>query len=255
LAEAGIEPSVGSVGDSYDNALAETINGLYKAEVIHRRGPWRSFEAVEFATLTWVDWFNNRRLLEPIGNIPPAEAEERYYAMPEEPAVAAQLKPNGLRQTRGGSVQTDSGYTIPMGARGVVYVETPRQASLFNLRGAAGRGVILIRDAENEGCLLIAVRLVASDFGGDSIQTKTAAPIRLALRSERVVEVLARGDDVVSDMFQVTAEQDDPQADILILSGLTGTEGFVLNPGGSIVADIFGVRSERTPCKAVAGAS
>ncbi|GAB5378333.1 MAG: IS3 family transposase [Acuticoccus sp.] len=81
LAEAGIEPSVGSVGDSYDNALAETINGLYKAEIIHRRGPWRSFEAVEFATLAWVDWFNHRRLLEPIGNIPPAEAEERYYAM------------------------------------------------------------------------------------------------------------------------------------------------------------------------------
>jgi putative transposase len=79
LAEAGIEPSVGSVGDSYDNALAETINGLYKAEVIHRRGPWRSFEAVEFATLEWVDWFNRRRLLEPIGNIPPAEAEANYY--------------------------------------------------------------------------------------------------------------------------------------------------------------------------------
>ena len=79
LAEAGIEPSVGSVGDSYDNALAETINGLYKAEVIHRRGPWRSCEAVEFATLEWVDWFNNRRLLEPIGNIPPVEAEHNYY--------------------------------------------------------------------------------------------------------------------------------------------------------------------------------
>ncbi len=89
LAEAGIEPSVGSVGDSYDNALAETINGLYKAEVIHRRGPWRSFEAVEFATLEWVDWFNNRRLLEPIGNIPPAEAEERYYAVLEEQKLAA----------------------------------------------------------------------------------------------------------------------------------------------------------------------
>ncbi|AVH44754.1 transposase (plasmid) [Agrobacterium tumefaciens] len=89
LAEAGIEPSVGSVGDSYDNALAETINGLYKAEVIHRRGPWRNFEAVEFATLEWVDWFNNRRLLEPIGNIPPAEAEERYYAMLDAPALAA----------------------------------------------------------------------------------------------------------------------------------------------------------------------
>ena len=89
LAEAGVEPSVGSVGDFYDNALAETINGLYKAEVIHRRGPWRGFEAVEFATLEWVDWFNNRRLLEPIGNIPPAEAEARYYALIEEPAMAA----------------------------------------------------------------------------------------------------------------------------------------------------------------------
>ena len=89
LAEAGIEPSVGSVGDSYDNALAETINGLYKAEVIHRRGPWRSFEAVEYATLEWVDWFNNRRLLEPIGNIPPAEAEARYYAMLDELPMAA----------------------------------------------------------------------------------------------------------------------------------------------------------------------
>jgi len=89
LAEAGIEPSVGSVGDSYDNALAETINGLYKAEVIHRRGPWRSFEAVEFATLEWVDWFNNRRLLEPIGNIPPAEAEAAYYARLAEQPLAA----------------------------------------------------------------------------------------------------------------------------------------------------------------------
>jgi transposase InsO family protein len=79
-AEAGIEPSVGSVGDSYDNALAETTNSLYKAEVIHRRGPWRSFEAVEYATLEWVDWFKHRRLLKPIGNIPPAEPENQYYA-------------------------------------------------------------------------------------------------------------------------------------------------------------------------------
>ena len=89
LADAGIEPSVGSVGDSYDNALAESINGLYKAELIHRRGPWRNFEAVEFATLEWLDWFNHRRLLEPIGNIPPAEAEARYYAMLDQPAMAA----------------------------------------------------------------------------------------------------------------------------------------------------------------------
>ena len=89
LQDAGVEPSVGSVGDSYDNALAETINGLYKAELIWRRGPWRNFEQVEFATLEWVDWFNNRRLLEPIGNIPPAEAEARYYAQLDEPAMAA----------------------------------------------------------------------------------------------------------------------------------------------------------------------
>ena len=89
LAEAGLEPSVGSVGDSYDNALAETINGLYKAEVIHRRGPWRSIDAVEYATLEWVDWFNNRRLLQPIGNIPPAEAELAYYASAQEQAIAA----------------------------------------------------------------------------------------------------------------------------------------------------------------------
>ena len=89
LAEAGIEPSVGSVGDSYDNALAESINALYKAEVIHRRGPWRTIEAVEFATLEWVDWFNNRRLLEPIGNIPPAEAEANHYTALEQTAMAA----------------------------------------------------------------------------------------------------------------------------------------------------------------------
>ena len=89
LDEAGIEPSVGSVGDSYDNALAETVIGLFKTEVIHRRGPWRDFEAVEFATLEWVHWFNNRRLLEPIGNIPPAEAEANYYAALERSDMAA----------------------------------------------------------------------------------------------------------------------------------------------------------------------
>ncbi len=79
LAEAGIEPSVGSKGDSYDNALAETINGLYKAELIHRRGPWKTKEAVELATLEWVSWFNHHRLLEPIGYVPPAEFEANYY--------------------------------------------------------------------------------------------------------------------------------------------------------------------------------
>jgi transposase InsO family protein len=88
LTEVGIEPSVGSVGDSYDNALAETVNGLFKTEVIRRRGPWRTLEAVEFATLEWVDWFNNRRLLGPIGNIPPAAAEDRYYAAAQRQEIA-----------------------------------------------------------------------------------------------------------------------------------------------------------------------
>jgi transposase InsO family protein len=85
LADAGIEPSVGSRGDSYDNALAESVIGLFKTEVIRRRGPWRSLDAVEFATLEWVDWFNHRRLLEPIGYVPPAEYEAHYY---EQAAVA-----------------------------------------------------------------------------------------------------------------------------------------------------------------------
>jgi len=89
LAEAGIEPSVGSVGDSYDNALAETIIGLYKTELIWRRGPWRNVEQVEFATLEWVHWFNHQRLLEPIGNVPPAELEASYYQAANELAMAA----------------------------------------------------------------------------------------------------------------------------------------------------------------------
>ncbi len=91
LAEAGIERSVGSVGDSYDNALAETINGLYKTEVIRRNGPWRNLEEVEFATLEWVDWFNNRRLLEPIGHIPPAEFEAMYNQQQGASAMGAVL--------------------------------------------------------------------------------------------------------------------------------------------------------------------
>lgn len=89
LAEAGIEPSVGSKSDSYDNALAETINGLYKAELIHRRAPWKTREAVELATLEWVSWFNHHRLPEPLGYIPPAEAEANYYKHLSSQAVAA----------------------------------------------------------------------------------------------------------------------------------------------------------------------
>jgi len=91
LAEAGLERSVGSVGDSYDNALAESVIGLFKTEVIRRRGPWRSIDAVEYATLAWVDWFNNRRILEPIGYVPPIEFEEAYYRAASEPAKVVGL--------------------------------------------------------------------------------------------------------------------------------------------------------------------
>ncbi len=101
----GFEPSVGSVGDSDDNAVAETINGLFKTEVIHRRGPWRSFETVEYATFEWVDWFNNRRLLKTIGNTPPAEAEANFYATLDIAPMAAQLTSICLRQNRRGSTQ------------------------------------------------------------------------------------------------------------------------------------------------------
>jgi len=92
LAEVGIEPSVGSVGDSYDNALAESIIGLYKTEVIQHSGPWRNMEHVEFETLKWVDWFNNQRLLEPIGDIPPVEFEVLHYEKQEAPVTVAGLK-------------------------------------------------------------------------------------------------------------------------------------------------------------------
>jgi transposase InsO family protein len=104
LAEAGIEPSVGSVGDSYDNALAETINGLYKTELVHRQGPWRNMQELEMATLGWVDWFNNRRLLGPIGNIPPEEAEENFYAQRDVLDMVAYNEAIGLRQTRSDSL-------------------------------------------------------------------------------------------------------------------------------------------------------
>jgi len=88
LSEAGIEPSVGSKGDSYDNALAETINGLYKTELIRKRAPWKTRESLELATLEWVSWFNHHRLLESIGYIPPAEAEANYYRQLSEQSVA-----------------------------------------------------------------------------------------------------------------------------------------------------------------------
>jgi putative transposase len=107
LADAGIAPSVGSRGDSYDNALAESIIGLFKTEVIHLKGPWRHLEAVEFATLTWVAWFNTRRLLEPIGYVPPAEYEEAYYATLDAESTSEPGSRRGARRQPRVSNETD----------------------------------------------------------------------------------------------------------------------------------------------------
>ena len=96
LLQAGLEPSVGSAGDSYDNALAESIIGLFKTELNRRRGPWRGLADIEFATLQWVDWFNNRRLLEPLGHRPPAESERAYYHQHRDPATVAGLEQPSL---------------------------------------------------------------------------------------------------------------------------------------------------------------
>jgi hypothetical protein len=97
LADAGIEPSVGSRGDSYDNALAESVIGLFKTEVIQHKGPWRHLEAVEFATLDWVDWFNTRRLLEPIGYVPPAEYEAQHYAASRQQSTSEDASAAAIR--------------------------------------------------------------------------------------------------------------------------------------------------------------
>jgi transposase InsO family protein len=104
LAEAGIEASVGSVGDSYNNALAETIIGLYEEELFCKEGSWRGVEQVEPKTLHWLDWFNNRRLFRPLGNIPPVEYEALYFQREEAPAIVAELKQPGLRKNRGSSI-------------------------------------------------------------------------------------------------------------------------------------------------------
>ena len=105
LAEAGIEPSVGSRGDSYDNAMAETVIGLFKTEVIHKDGPWRGVDDVEYATLEWVSWFNTARLLEPLGYLPPAEYEEQFHQSQLAQIGAGGLNEPSLRKTRSDSVR------------------------------------------------------------------------------------------------------------------------------------------------------
>ena len=120
LAEAGIEPSVGSKGDSYDNALAETINGLFKAEVIHRRSSWKSIDAVELATLEWVAWFNHERLMAPLGYIPPAEAEAHYWRQRPGPSTNAASTHAAAAAAGGSNMSTSFDLNASGGPCGVL---------------------------------------------------------------------------------------------------------------------------------------
>lgn len=146
------------------------------------------------------------------------------------------------------AVQTESGQQIPAGAYGVAYIDAPRVATLLQLRGVTGSGTVILKSDDSHDCLTVPIRFVAGDFGGEGISASATHPIRLILRSPRVAGALAVGDDVVSDMYRISAQLDDPEADIIIQSGLSENHGFVLNPGSSIVADIFGATISRTVC-------
>jgi hypothetical protein len=146
------------------------------------------------------------------------------------------------------AVETAVGQRIPVGAQGVALIDAPREASLLNLRGISGSGAVVLRTANSRDCLTVPVRFVAGDFGGNSVSTNEAKPIRLILQSLRVATALAEGRDVVSDMYRVTSAPDDVDADILIASGLSESHGFVLNPGISVLADIFGAAASRIAC-------
>jgi len=146
------------------------------------------------------------------------------------------------------AVQTVAGQEIPAGAYGVAYIDAPRVATLLQLRGVTGRGTVIVKSDDSHDCLTIPIRFVAGDFGGEGISTSETHPIRLILRSRRVAGALAAGDDVVSDMYRISTQPDDSEADIIIESGLSESHGFVLNPGRSVVADIFGAATSRTAC-------
>ncbi len=146
------------------------------------------------------------------------------------------------------AVHTEAGQHIPAGAYGIAYIDAPRVATLLQLRGVTGRGTVILKDDDSHDCLTIPIRFVAGDFGGEGISTSETHPIRLILRSRRVARALAAGDDVVSDMYRISAQMDDPEADIIIQTGLSESHGFVLNPGRSVLADIFGAATSRTAC-------
>lgn len=148
------------------------------------------------------------------------------------------------------ALRTQDGQQIPAGAFGIVEIKAPRQATLLQLRGMAGSGEALLRGDEPGRCVSFPLRFVAGDFGGDAIGSHLTDPILVVLKSRRVAETLADGRDVVSDMYRIS-RQDTPDADIVIKSGLSGDYGFVLNPGSTIMADIWGVGTRSIPCSPI----
>lgn len=164
------------------------------------------------------------------------------------PAASAREADQQANWPIGTAIQTEAGQQIPAGAFGVVEINTPRVATLLQLRGVMGRGTAILKSGESRDCLTLPVRFVAGDFGGDGISAHAAKPIRLIIRSARVAKALADGDDVVSDMYRVSSLSVDPNADVIIQGGLSKSHGFVLNPGNSVVADIFGATARHTAC-------
>lgn len=145
-------------------------------------------------------------------------------------------------------IQTKAGPIIPAGAYGVVQIEAPRTATLLHLRGVVGSGIAILRSDDSYDCLSLPIRFVAGDFGGDGISAYATKSIRLILRTKAVAKALARGEDVVSDMYRTSSQINDSNADIVIERGLSDGYGFVLNPGSSIFADVFGAKTNQTSC-------
>lgn len=159
--------------------------------------------------------------------------------------VNAEVIPSSYMKS---AIQTEAGQIIPSNDFGVVDIEKPRVASLLQLRGIIGYGTIALRTSGNLGCATIPIRFIASDFGGDDISTDMAQPIKLLIRSERVVQAIRNGKDIVSDMYRISTNLTAHDADIVIQSGLSSSHGFVLNLGKSVLADIFGTTLIRTNC-------
>lgn len=145
------------------------------------------------------------------------------------------------------AARTLQGQEIPAGAFGIVIVDGAREASLLQLRGIAGSGVALLRNADGKGCLSVPLRFVAGDFGGDSIAATRAKTIRLTINDAGIVQALIAGQDIVSDQYRVGTTQNDQ---IAIQEGLTAEHGFVLNPGKSLMADVFGADVDEIDCAA-----